>query len=401
MVLMDCSKAGVYNMNFKKRVNGSWHDIPHYIHNTSTDTITTLPADLYADGNNATVGLKGNTIQNGTSTPDNPIMPQGTGNRTANLFDYQTGTPTAYKCLDENGTEIGVSESAPWYITDYIPIPDGVLSVTLSKIGGGVPAMCAYDASKNYIAGIKYDTGSAVTKVDITLTSSTPIRFIRFSYFLGNMGYDDMSTKMLNAGSTALPYEPYGYKIPILSASTTTPVYLGEVETTRRVKKYEFTGEENWIRETGNTYVLEDGVEQTATDYANALCTHYVLATSYSTLTGTDGTFSVSKRPALFIHDENFTTAAQLKTYLATQYANGTPVVIYCTLNTPETAVVNEPLMKIDNYADTVSGITISTITGKDTFDVLTTLKPSEVELTYTGWHDAEVKEWDGSQWNE
>lgn len=55
--------------------------------------------------------------------------------------------------------------------------------------------------------------------------------------------------------------------------------------------------------------------------------------------------------------------------------------------------------MKIGNYADTVSGITIPTITGKDSFDVLTTLKPSEVELTYTGWHDAGVKEWDGSEW--
>lgn len=56
-------------MNFKKRVNGSWTDIPHYIHNTSTDTLTTLPADLYADGNNATVGLAGNMQQtSGTTT---------------------------------------------------------------------------------------------------------------------------------------------------------------------------------------------------------------------------------------------------------------------------------------------------------------------------------------------
>ena len=60
---------------------------------------------------------------------------------------------------------------------------------------------------------------------------------------------------------------------------------------------------------------------------------------------------------------------------------------------------LNEPIRKIGDYADTVSGITIPTITGKDTFDVETTLKPSEVELTYTGWHDANVKESDGSDW--
>lgn len=55
-------------MNFKKRVNGSWDDTPHYIHNTSTDTITT-PAVLYPTDTTATVGLKGQASQqSGTTT---------------------------------------------------------------------------------------------------------------------------------------------------------------------------------------------------------------------------------------------------------------------------------------------------------------------------------------------
>lgn len=33
-----------------------WHDTPHYIHNTSTDTITTLPAVVYARGDTISVG---------------------------------------------------------------------------------------------------------------------------------------------------------------------------------------------------------------------------------------------------------------------------------------------------------------------------------------------------------
>lgn len=46
-----------------------WHDIPYYIHNTSTDTITTLPAVLYPTGTTATVGLKGQASQqSGTTT---------------------------------------------------------------------------------------------------------------------------------------------------------------------------------------------------------------------------------------------------------------------------------------------------------------------------------------------
>lgn len=46
-----------------------WHDTPHYIHNTSTDTITTLPADIYPTDTTATVGLKGQASQqSGTTT---------------------------------------------------------------------------------------------------------------------------------------------------------------------------------------------------------------------------------------------------------------------------------------------------------------------------------------------
>lgn len=56
-------------MNFKKRVNGSWHDTPYYLHKTDTDTFTTLPADIYPTDTTATVGLKGQASQqSGTTT---------------------------------------------------------------------------------------------------------------------------------------------------------------------------------------------------------------------------------------------------------------------------------------------------------------------------------------------
>jgi hypothetical protein len=94
-------------------------------------------------------------------------------------------------------------------------------------------------------------------------------------------------------------------------------------------------------------------------------------------------------------------TKEDFKAWIAQQYTNGTPVTVWYVLATATTGTVNEPLMKIGNYADTVSSITVPMITGRDTFDVDTTLKPSEASLNYTGWHDATVQEWDGSQWNE
>ena len=101
------------------------------------------------------------------------------------------------------------------------------------------------------------------------------------------------------------------------------------------------------------------------------------------------------------ISSSTASTVAELKSYLATQYAAGTPVIIWYVLETPETAVVNEPLRKIGDYADTVSGITIPTIAGTNTIDVDTTLKPSEVSVNYKGWHPVSaLHKFNGTSWD-
>ena len=259
---------------------------------TATDTITILPAVVYADGTNATVGLKGNMSQTGTPTPSSPIQPQECG---------------------------------------------------------------------------------------------------------------DLETTGAHAGQ---------YKTPISSASTTTPVYLGEVQTTRRIRKLVLTGDEDWYFI--NAYAATNAFYRFNLSYGQTViptyidkCTHYEgkqIDDSSATGIGCCAQYiSNNDVSCIAIRPYAETTYGELNTfkaYLASQYAAGTPVTVWYVLATETTGIVNEPIRKIGDYADTVSGITIPTITGKDTFDVETTLKPSEIELTYTGWHDATVKEWDGSDWS-
>lgn len=276
-------------MNFKKRINGSWVDTPNYIHNTLTDTITTLPADIYTNDTTATVGLKGQMEQSSTPSPTSPVMPQETG---------------------------------------------------------------------------------------------------------------DLETVGVKAGQ---------YKIPISSANTTTPIYLGEVETMRRIGKLVLTGEENtWARSgaASNTFYFK------VADYLRqriniTICSHY---TSQANIVGgaemLDGNVSFYANAAqtgqyFYIRDSNLATVADLKTYLAAQYAAGIPVTIWYVLEEPETAVVNEPLRKIGDYADEVSGITIPTIAGANTISIGTTLEPSEVSINYKGWHPiTDVHRFNGTSWN-
>ena len=250
----------------------AWHDIPHYIHNTSTDTLTTLPADIYANDNNATVSLKGNMEQSGTPTSTNPIQPQECGD------------------LETSGTKAGQ------------------------------------------------------------------------------------------------------YKIPISSVNTTTPVYLGEVETTRRIKKLVLTGEEmwyaNWRPVSGSYGTLLSLSESKISDMI--LCTHLPQIAYDDIYNGSVGVSTVNGNNylcAIRVPDTIASSDTEFKAWLASEYSAGHPVTIWYVLATEETAVVNEPLRKIGNYADSVSGITIPTIAGANTLSIGTTLQPSEVTVNYKGWH--------------
>ena len=189
------------------------------------------------------------------------------------------------------------------------------------------------------------------------------------------------------------------YKIPISSANTTTPVYLGEVETTRRVKKLVLTGEEAIEIKTGNAkwYIPIADMRQPNMIDIKWYCSHYQAVANNVSWTSYDYMISWSSLDSgsgmgLRIRDIDFSTVATLadfKTYLQQQYAAGTPVTVWYVLATEETAVINEPLMRIGDYVDTLSmeqaGVQIPTVNGSNTLDVLTTVKPSEVYIKYNG----------------
>lgn len=197
-------------------------------------------------------------------------------------------------------------------------------------------------------------------------------------------GTGDLETSGIKAGQ---------YKIPILSANTTTPVYLGEVETTRKIRKIVFVGseDENWSGQSAGggamrfRYAISNSVQADAA-HMTSICTHLPLGVEGGTW-NTDDIYTISNNYLWVRLDSSFTTVASLKSWLAQQYANGTPFTVYYTLATPETGIVNESLMKIGEYADTVSmeqaGVQIPTTRGTNTLDVLTDVKPSEIYIKY------------------
>lgn len=198
------------------------------------------------------------------------------------------------------------------------------------------------------------------------------------------IGCGELETTGANAGQ---------YKLPLTSAGQDVDIYLGEVETTRRIKKLVLTGEENITfsseddnRIVGLFTIPDMGMIYTVSGYCNILIWKSVYSQNeYNRIVAyTPQRFYMSLAKAILPEP----TIDGFKSYLAAQYAAGTPVTVWYVLAEPETAVVNEPLMKIGGYADTVSmeqsGVSIPTLAGETTIEWAGDgLAPSEVEFVY------------------
>lgn len=160
------------------------------------------------------------------------------------------------------------------------------------------------------------------------------------------IGCGELETTGIHAGQ---------YKLPILSNSTVTNIYLGETQSTRRIKKLVLTGEEKillraeFANATAYSYshYTDDALPYNA---APIICSHFPFLASY--IDQSDHIYQDTKN--FYITSTQYRTVADFKSYLASQYAAGTPVTVWYVLAEPETGIVNEPLMKIGNYSDTI-----------------------------------------------
>ena len=351
---------------------------------TATDTITTLPKQIIGDGQSASAVIKGNLSQSGTPTPANPIYPIECGDRTANLYNWQY----MFAYIDSTGKIIENAANILAY-AEVEPNTTYTVSADLMATNGNRIAVFDTVPTANL-------TGSNVISISqgaylFTITTNNDTKYIAWhTNFSDNNRFTKfVQTSMLNTGETALPFEPYGYKLPIKSGSTTTPVYLGEVQSTRQIVKTVLTSSTNvdWAKSSSRNYAWyftpgAIGVKA-STPF---LCSHGATVTSVSEYVY--GTVYCDNTVNLGIFPSTLTTVNSVKAWLDEQDANGTPVIIWNVLSTSRTTTLNEPLRKIDNYADSVSVSNIPTTGTAEQFDVDTTLKPSEVQLTYHGWHE-------------
>jgi hypothetical protein len=358
----------------------------------AVQTLTGIPPLSFKSNGKPLISwsMKGNGQQQGTPTPDAPIQPIFCGARTGQLFDENNAWYGEW--VNSNGT---TTTNAPYAAFQEYEIRSA--TVFVAKYHGVKPyshSIAFYDSNGDFISrvhrsnpsasGDRFDVPSGATKaryqvaVDNATEKMNPEKLKQLKI-------------MLNTGSAALPYEPYGWKIPITCAGQTVPVYLGEAPTVRRVRKLVLDGTENWklwamssSSTTERFYINVSGVGSFA-----GICTHFQNVSDSSDIIHFRFGGTNNNEMLFWIDKQDAPTVADFKAYLAAQYAAGTPVCVWYVLAEPETEIINEPLAKIGDYADELSstdaGVSIPTVKGQNTLTVETELQPSEMSITYKG----------------
>jgi hypothetical protein len=323
--------------------------------------------------------ILGNGQQTGTPSPQNIIMPTFCGVRTENLWseDYT-----------------GISQTIK-YVPIYVGNGDVTISTTCGRSGTGAGAAAVlFLLAGSVSTGASTDGNGVWNGNDRTVSAVDGYVTVAFrAYTTAN---PDNAETMLNLGSTALPYEPYGWAEKITCGGETTPVYLGEVPTVRRIKKAVFTGQETWTEvypgepeaQAQGIVMYATSLSEIGTDRNDFICSHFFVGNYRGYLIPGQGRINGTSPESFNVNYNNGSDGLQnFKAWLASEYAAGHPVTLWYALATEQTSVVNEPLCKIGDYADelhsTDAGVTIPTSDGNNVLTVETDLQPSEMTITY------------------
>lgn len=136
----------------------------------------------------------------------------GVGEKTENLCGlYKTGY-----YVNGSGVEVAL-EGFNIYSAAVDSSTTYTFSLTYTSGGETTVRCCEYDENGDFISKI-FEKSLAKMPVTFNTSNSTKSIKVSITQYAENI--------MLNEGSTANPYEPYGYKIPITCGGETNTIYL-------------------------------------------------------------------------------------------------------------------------------------------------------------------------------
>lgn len=302
------------------------------IESSASGAIVTL-TDAVADEPLTGCVVQINPVQaSGTPSPESPLPITGwTGcnvSRTGkNLLDLSAVVQGNYDgaVVDNNCVTDG-----------YFPIKGGenyVWSSALSSIGGRY--LRFYNSNKTYLSDENislYGTG------DKTFTAPTKAVFYRAMWYR-NTGItpSDITADQIELGSSASTYEAYaGQTYPVTWQTEAGTVYGGSLNLTTGVLTVTWHGQV--LKGTEPWALYSNSVYRFAVQTSNGFPNKKAGKTNVISDRFDVGGYNSNNYVAIMSEQSaSYADADALKTYLATQYANGTPAMICYELNTPVT----------------------------------------------------------------
>lgn len=178
----------------------------------------------------------GETVQDGTPSPDYPVDVQGVGEKTVNLFDKDS--PDNADRYAFNSTGVMVAQPN-FTISGYISVNPNTTYAVQPTNGSPNEYGVFYDSEKNVISTFKLSGYAPSGKKCYVGESPSNAAYVRISVLSKTRYPEAYNRTMLTKsdGTILFPYEPYGYKIPVTIGNVTTPIYIGS-EPLYRVGEY-------------------------------------------------------------------------------------------------------------------------------------------------------------------
>lgn len=326
----------------------------------------------------------GQSIQDGTPTPDTPIPVESVGDKTKNLFD--NAQPN--KKINADGSLIGGQTGA--YCTDYIPVVENQIytiscdrEATSSSLEAWVVAQ--YNSNKEFINNSRQTSRSK----NVTITIVPNAKYL----LVNKLGGDTFNDIQLELGDTATEYVPYGYKVPIEVSGTTTNIYLNEplrktgeyadtltvegtnVTVTRNVIEEPIDSTKNWIYNTDNKVWRTD----TYFDGNTKVQTTPIFCNQYST--GKYGSVTVVDNYTVGTFPSTSVSANMYRLYLKDTEKAPTAISLFREWLQNQNILITYPLATPTTETYTID-TPIELQEGSLTIDVNTNIKPSKIEIT-------------------
>lgn len=358
-----------------------------------TNSITLLNAK--ANGLKA-LNLFGGAEQSGTPTPTNLqdiVCNNGAIKYSANICDVNAQTISLGYYISAQG--VVTADANNWIYQAFIPVKPNT-TYTLSMSSAVYYVSISEYSTADDSGFIVRKAGSTGTNTTLTITTGATTNFVRFGT---NIDRTEVTLEevlainwMLNEGGTALPYAPYtesGIYVDgtietiqdSLSNTATAEMLLkvGNYQDTQEVLSGHITrnigikvldGTENWQLAT-NTNLVQFYTASTQGIIANNVSIYSTIAPygctvatrteyDYGCYSGNSGNLCFQMKGSATL-----TTVNAWTTFLAAQYAAGTPVIVVYPLATPTTETVTRQHLTTKEGTNTIS-VTQASISNLD-----------------------------------